>query len=148
MTATVTYPRAGQVEDGYEQYIDTVPADTPAMAAGLVGSFVGGVFKILDDDSGLRPIYMLVEAKALNATQARVLTFGIGYGIADATIPVGSDLKPGDTTAGRIMAATEGGTPTAANKRLGHYLGHPGEGSGNSPITQATVGQIIKVFFK
>lgn len=148
MTATITYPRAGQVEDGYEQYIDTVPAATPAMAAGLVGSFVAGVFTLLDDDTGLRPIYLLVEAKALNETKARVLTFGIGYGIADGNIAVGSDLKAGDTTAGRIMQATEGGTPTTANKRLGHYLGHPGEGSGNSPITAATAGQIIKVFFK
>jgi hypothetical protein len=148
MTATVTYPRAGQVEDGYEQYIDTIPADTPAMAAGLVGSIVSGELVLLDDDSGLRPFFLVVEDKALNITQARVLRWGIGYGIADGNIAVGTEVKAGDTTAGRIMQAVEGGTPTAANKRLGEYLGHPGEGSGNSPMTAATVGQVIKVFFK
>lgn len=147
MTATITYPRAGQVEDGYEQYIDTVPAETPARAAGLVGSFVAGVWTCLDDDSGIRPFGLLVEAKALNETKARVLLFGIGYGIADGNIAVGSSVKAGDTTAGRIMQSAEG-TPTAANKRLGKYLGHPGEGSGNSPMTAATAGQIIKVFIE
>lgn len=148
MTATVTYARAGQIEDGYEEYVETVTADTPAMAAGAVGSFVGGELVLLDDDSGLRPFRMLVEDKALNATQARVLRWGIGYPIADGNIAVGTEVKAGDTTAGRVMQAVEGGTPTAANKRLGEYLGHPGEGSGNSPATAATVGQVIKVFFK
>lgn len=152
MTVTVTYPRAGQIDPAYEEYVETLPANTgggSAIAAGLIGSWDTGKIVVNPVGGGVRPYVGIVEAKGDNDAYVRALTYGIFYGYAEGNIPAGSVLMGASTTAGHMKAGVSGGgTPTAANLLIGDYMGHAGEGSGNSPITAATSGQIIKVFIR
>lgn len=151
MTATVTYPRAGQMEPGWEEYTETLPANSGdgGIAAGLICHIDTGKCVKVPTGGGTRPFYGCIETKADTDTLVRVLSYGIFYGYAEGAIPVGSVLMNGSTTAGHVKAGVKGGgTPTAANLIVGDYYGHPGEGSGNSPFTAATNGEIIAIFLR
>lgn len=152
MTATVTYPRAGQVEPGWEIYVETLPANSGdgGIAAGLIGTYVTKKVVVNPTDgSGRRPFVGVIEAKADTDTLVRVLTYGLFYGYAEGAIVVGDILIAGSTTAGHVKAGVRGGgTPTSSELIIGDYFGHAGEGSGNSPITDAANGDIICIFLR
>lgn len=149
MTVTVTYPRAGQVEPGWEQYVETLPANTGdgGIAAGLIGCYDTG--KIVVNPiagTGVRPFVGVIEGKADTDDKVRVITFGLFYGYAEGAVPVGSRLMAGTVTAGHMKAWVPG--PPGELNIIGDYAGHPGEGSGGSPYTDGANGQIIVVFIK
>ena len=151
MTVTVTYPNAGQIEPEYEKYVRTRSANSGdgGIARGLVCCVVDKkIVKNPIDGSGIRPFYVAVEPKADTETQVRVLSEGFVTVFAEGAIPVGAEVTGGSTTAGHVKAAVEGGSPTAANKRIGTYEGHAGEGSGNSPYTDAANGEIIMIYLR
>lgn len=149
MTATVTYPRAGQVEPGWEHYIETLPAENSnAIAAGLIGSYVSNEIVVNPTSGGVRPFVGIVEAKAATDDKVRALTHGAFYGYAEGNIGIGDILIAATSTAGHVKAGVKTGTPTDANLIIGDYWGHPGEGSGGSPITAATVGEIIVIYIR
>jgi len=151
MTATVTYPRAGQIEPGWEEYCETLPANTGdgGIAAGLICHMDTGKCVKVPTGGGVRPFYGCIEAKADGENKVRVISYGLFYGYSEGAIAVGDIVIPASTTAGHVKAGVKGGgTPTAANLIVGDYFGHAGEGSGNSPFTAAANGEIICIFLR
>jgi hypothetical protein len=147
MTVTVTYPRAGQIDPEYEKYVETMPANSGdgGIAAGLIGTVVTGKVVVNPTGAtGVKPFVGVVETKLTGDTQVRVLQEGIFYGYAEGAIAVGSQLVGGTVTAGHMKARAA----ETFDKIIGPYRGHPGEGSGNSPITAGANGQIIRVYIQ
>jgi len=147
MTVTKTYPRAGQMEPGWEEYTETLPANTGdgGMTAGLILCIVTGkAVKAPIDATGVKPFYGLIENKLDTDNFVRVISYGLFYGYAEGAIAVGSQLTTGTVTAGHLKIAGA----AVFNKIVGDYYGHPAEGSGNSPFTAAANGEIIVVFIR
>ena len=142
MTVTKTFPNAGQIEPEFEKWVETFTGNLGdgGIARGLVCCFVTGkCVKAPIDASGVKPFVVAVEAKADQQVEVRALKKGMVTVYAEGAIPVGSQLTTGTVTAGHVKAAGA----AVFNKIVGDYMGHAGEGSGNSPYTAAANGEII-----
>lgn len=145
MTVTKTFAVAGQIEPEFSDFTESYPANAGdgGIARGLVCCFVTGkCVKAPIDASGVKPFVVAVEAKADGDTIVRALYRGIVYVFCEGAIPVGSQVTTGTVTAGHVKAAGA----AVFNKIVGDYVGHAGEGSGNSPYTAGANGEIIGIY--
>lgn len=104
------------------------------------------------------PFAVCTKTATAAATTVQLVKKGIVHLTADGTITVNALVQPATATAGQVIAYTASsvtstvptGTETTAaaadfSRVVGIYLGHEGEGDGNTIPTNAADGDVIRV---